>query len=91
MNALWWAIGLTGQLAFGSRFLVQWVASEKARKSIVPIHFWRLSIIGSALLLTYAIHIKDPIFILGQSAGILIYARNLALIQGDARKRKTSA
>jgi lipid-A-disaccharide synthase-like uncharacterized protein len=83
MNRVWIAIGLVGQLAFAARFLVQWLASERARRSVIPIQFWLLSIVGAVILLSYAIHIKDPVFILGQSAGMFIYARNLMLIRGE--------
>ena len=73
---------------FSARFLVQWLASERAGKSIVPLLFWYLSIAGSALLLAYAIHREDPVFILGQSVGIFIYTRNLYLIR---REKKAAA
>jgi lipid-A-disaccharide synthase-like uncharacterized protein len=84
MNALWMTIGFVGQGAFASRFLAQWLASEKAGRSVVPIHFWIFSIIGAALLLVYAIRLRDPVFIVGQSAGMFIYLRNLALIRKEA-------
>lgn len=77
---LWICFGFVGQLLFGSRFVVQWIASEKKQESIVPLAFWYLSIGGSAILLTYAIHRKDPVFILGQCTGIFIYLRNLSFI-----------
>ena len=73
-------LGLLGQACFFSRFLVQWVASEKNKRSVVPIAFWYLSLIGGALVLIYSIWRRDPIFILGQSVGLLVYARNLILI-----------
>ena len=76
----WVIIGFTGQLFFSLRFIVQWVASEKKRQSVVPIQFWYLSIIGSLLLLSYAIYRKDPVFILGQSFGFIVYLRNLYFI-----------
>ena len=77
----WWiAFGLLGQLVFTARFLVQWIASERKGRSVVPIHFWFLSLAGSIILLTYAIHRRDPVFILGQSVGSIIYIRNLMLI-----------
>ncbi len=72
-------------MMFSPRFLVQWLASERAGRSIVPLLFWYLSIAGSALLLAYAIHRKDPVFILGQSVGIFIYTRNLYLIRREKR------
>jgi lipid-A-disaccharide synthase-like uncharacterized protein len=79
---LWLTIGLVGQAAFAGRFLVQWIASERAKESVVPAAFWILSILGSLILLAYAIHRADPVFILGQSFGFLIYSRNLMLIRG---------
>jgi len=88
MNTLWLAIGLIGQGAFASRFLAQWVASERAGRSVIPTDFWFLSIVGAGLLLTYAIHLRDPVFILGQSAGMFIYLRNLTLIRREARARR---
>jgi lipid-A-disaccharide synthase-like uncharacterized protein len=82
MNSLnlWICFGFVGQLLFGSRFLIQWLASERKKESIIPLAFWYLSIGGSAILLSYAIHRKDPVFILGQCTGLLIYFRNLTLI-----------
>lgn len=77
---VWVAVGLGGQLMFSARFLVQWIASERARRSVIPRVFWWLSLAGGATLLSYAIYRADPVFILGQSMGFLIYARNLWLI-----------
>ena len=80
-NTIWLAIGLAGQALFSARFLVQWLVSEKRRESVIPVAFWYLSLAGSAVLLTYAIYRKDPVFILGQSMGSFIYLRNLWLIR----------
>ena len=78
----WWlAIGFAGQLAFSARFLVQWVGSERVGRSVVPVAFWWLSILGGLTLLSYATYRQDPVFILGQSMGLVIYARNLVLIR----------
>jgi lipid-A-disaccharide synthase-like uncharacterized protein len=88
MTTIWFGVGLLGQIVFGSRFVLQWLASERARRSIVPKHFWILSIVGSLFLLAYAIHRRDPIFILGQGAGLLIYARNMALLGGEGKLRE---
>ncbi len=85
---LWLAIGFGGQLAFSARFLVQWIVSEARRESVIPIPFWYLSLVGGSLLLLYAIHRRDPVFILGQGAGLIIYTRNLVLI---ARRRRRGA
>ena len=73
-------IGFLGQGIFASRFVIQWIYSEKKGESIIPIHFWYLSIFGGLALLTYAIFRKDPVIITGQLFGILIYTRNLILI-----------
>jgi lipid-A-disaccharide synthase-like uncharacterized protein len=80
MSKLWLAIGFGGQLLFTSRFLVQWIASERRRQSIVPTAFWWLSLGGASLLLAYAIWRRDPVFILGQAFGFIVYTRNLILI-----------
>lgn len=74
-------IGFIGQLFFSARFLVQWIATEKAKKSTIPFSFWIFSLLGSIALLTYAIYRKDPIFILGQLPNILIYSRNIYFIK----------
>ncbi len=79
-ETLWITLGLLGQALFFSRFLVQWIASERLKESVVPTAFWYFSLGGGAILLTYAIHRGDPVFILGQSTGILIYLRNLFFI-----------
>lgn len=74
-------IGLIGQGMFSMRFIVQWIASEKAGKSVMPFSFWVFSLLGSALLLFYAVYRKDPVFILGQAPNLLIYSRNIWLIK----------
>ena len=73
-------IGFLGQGIFASRFIIQWIYSEKKGESLIPISFWYLSILGGLSLLTYAIFRKDPVIISGQLFGILIYSRNLFLI-----------
>jgi lipid-A-disaccharide synthase-like uncharacterized protein len=83
---IWVMIGLCGQLLFTARFLVQWIASERVRRSVVPVMFWYFSISGGLVLLIYAIYRRDPVFMLGQGMGIVIYARNLWLIHAE-RKR----
>ncbi|MBY8975519.1 lipid-A-disaccharide synthase N-terminal domain-containing protein [Rhodobacteraceae bacterium NNCM2] len=77
---IWIMVGLGGQVLFMMRFLLQWMATEKARRSVIPISFWWFSIGGAAVLLSYAIYRQDPVFILGQSLGFFIYARNLWFI-----------
>ena len=77
----WWLVlGFGAQALFSARFLVQWIASERAGRSVMPLLFWYLSLSGSSLLLTYAIHRMDPVFIVGQGTGVAIYLRNLHLI-----------
>ena len=78
-------IGFVGQGLFASRFIVQWIYSEKKGASVIPLAFWYLSIFGGIGLLTYAIFRKDPVIILGQSFGIFIYLRNLILIYREKR------
>lgn len=86
MRSFWLAVGFLGQLLFTSRFLVQWVASERRRQSVVPTAFWYLSLGGATLLLAYAIWRRDPVFILGQAFGFLVYTRNLVLIGRRSRQ-----
>lgn len=76
----WLAVGFLGQACFFGRFLIQWIASERRRQSVVPVPFWYFSIVGGVILLAYAIHRQDPVFILGQATGLLVYARNLYFI-----------
>ena len=73
-------LGLLGQALFFSRFLMQWIASEKTGRSVVPLSFWYLSIGGGGLLLVYALWRKDPVIVLGQAVGLFVYVRNLMLI-----------
>ena len=77
----WLVFGLLGNAAFGARFLVQWVASERARESVVPLLYWYLSILGSLILLVYAIHLKNPVFTLAYLPNAFVYFRNIALIK----------
>ena len=76
----WLAVGFAGQALFSARFLMQWVYSERRKRSIIPVAFWYFSLAGGATLFIYALHIGDPVFILGQSMGVLIYTRNLYFI-----------
>jgi lipid-A-disaccharide synthase-like uncharacterized protein len=75
----WLVIGMTGQTIFSARFLLQWIYSEYKRQSAIPMIFWYASILGGATLLGYAIHKQDPVFIIGQTGGVLIYLRNLQM------------
>lgn len=90
-STLWLAIGFFGQAMFFTRFLVQWVASERSRRSVVPRAFWYFSISGGLVLLIYAIHQRDPVFILGQATGLFIYVRNIMLSQNPAAPSNTPA
>lgn len=79
-NFIWLLIGLLGQGIFSARFIVQWLVSEREKKSIIPVVFWHLSLLGGLTLLLYSIYKQDPVFIIGQATGVFIYARNLFLI-----------
>jgi len=78
---LWLILGFCAQLCFSLRFLIQWIVSEKKKRSVVPLSFWYFSIFGGIGLSIYAIHIKDPVFICGQIFGVIIYVRNLMLLK----------
>lgn len=84
---VWVMVGLAGQLLFTARFLVQWLASEREKRSVIPIAFWYLSLAGGVVLLSYALWRRDPVFVLGQSIGVLIYIRNLRLIHAERAHR----
>lgn len=82
----WWVmVGMVGQLSFSMRFIIQWISSERARKSVMPVAFWYFSLGGGIILLAYAIYRRDPVFILGQATGLFIYGRNLWLIHAPGR------
>lgn len=82
-NFLFLSIGFLGQIMFSMRFIIQWIYSERHRKSVIPTAFWYFSVAGSCLLLIYSIYRKDPVFILGQSAGLFIYLRNIYFIHKE--------
>jgi lipid-A-disaccharide synthase-like uncharacterized protein len=84
LPAGWYVLGFAGQILFGSRFLVQWLASERSRRVVIPIAFWYLSLLGGIALLTYSVHKRDPVFAVGQALGLFIYARNLVLKTREA-------
>ncbi|MFC7064525.1 lipid-A-disaccharide synthase N-terminal domain-containing protein [Brucella rhizosphaerae] len=86
----WIILGFIAQACFTMRFVVQWLASEKAKKSVMPVAFWFFSLFGGALLLIYAIQRKDPVFIAGQALGLIVYVRNLWLIANE-KKQVTAA
>ncbi len=81
----WLVLGFTAQFAFFMRFVVQWIASEREKRSVVPVQFWYFSLAGGLMLLAYSIYRRDPVFILGQSMGLVIYSRNLILIGRQER------
>ena len=83
---VWLIIGFIGQAFFFMRFVVQWIASERARKSIIPNAFWFFSIGGGIVLLIYAIYREDPVFIVGQATGLFIYLRNIVFIRREKRE-----
>lgn len=87
INYYWLTIGFIGQGIFSARFIVQWLVSEREKKSIIPVAFWYLSLFGGITLLLYSIYKRDPVFILGQSTGVFIYARNLYLIHRERSSR----
>ena len=82
-DQIWIGIGLFGQIIFGSRMLVQWIVSEREGRSIVPTAFWYISIAGGMVLLSYAVYRADPVFILGQAAGSVVYMRNIYFIHRE--------
>jgi lipid-A-disaccharide synthase-like uncharacterized protein len=90
-RVLWEAFGITFQAVFMARFLVQWIASERQKKSIIPVSFWYLSLVGSTGLLIYAIGIGSIAVMLGQMFGTVVYVRNLALIHHERRTTTTEA
>lgn len=86
INLDWWVgLGFLAQALFTARFVVQWIASERAGKSVIPFAFWLLSIGGGVLLLVYALYRKDPVFIAGQAFGVFVYLRNLYFIMRDRK------
>ncbi len=88
---IWLAVGLLGQGIFSARFIIQWLVSEKEKKSIIPVAFWYLSLVGGLTLLLYALYKRDPVFIIGQFSGIFIYSRNLFLIHRERSSRLARA
>ncbi len=83
----WVILGFVAQACFSMRFIIQWIASERAKRSVIPVAFWFFSLLGGGLLFVYAIHRQDPVFIAGQGMGLIIYMRNIWLI---ARERRSS-
>jgi len=88
----WWIVlGFAAQALFTMRFLVQWIASERAGRSVVPMAFWVFSIGGGVLLFVYALYRRDPVFILGQGLGVFIYLRNLYFVLRESRQTPSAA
>jgi lipid-A-disaccharide synthase-like uncharacterized protein len=87
---VWLGIGFAAQLMFSMRFIVQWIASERARRSIVPETFWYFSLVGGAMLFAYAIYRLDPVFMLGQGMGLVIYSRNIYFIRSHRRDERAA-
>ncbi len=88
IDLIWLAIGLVGQCLFMMRFIVQWIHSEKHQQSLIPDSFWYLSLSGGLIVLAYGFHREDPVIILGQLPGAVVYSRNLMLIR--QKKKSTS-
>lgn len=85
VDVAWLLVGLLGQTMFMMRFVVQWIHSERHQKSVIPVSFWYLSLIGGLTVLAYGIHRAEPVIILGQLPGTLVYTRNLMLIRRGSR------
>lgn len=84
---MWLIVGFAGQAMFSMRFIIQWIISEREKRSLIPLAFWYFSLAGSASLLVYSIHRRDPVFTLGQASGLFIYLRNLYLIYRERRQK----
>ncbi|MFA6164734.1 MAG: lipid-A-disaccharide synthase N-terminal domain-containing protein [Methylobacter sp.] len=87
-ETIWLVIGFLGQALFSARFLVQWIKSEREKKSVFPIAFWYFSIAGGVTLLAYAVYRNDPVFIVGQLTGLFIYFRNLYFVVYERKNLK---
>ncbi len=90
-NIFWLCVGFLGQALFSARFLIQWLKSEREKRSVIPMAFWYFSIAGGSTLLSYAIYRKDPVFIVGQAGGLFIYFRNLHFILRERRQKVPEA
>ena len=86
IDTVWLIIGFVGQAAFGLRFFIQWLNSERHGRSLIHIAFWYFSLVGGVILFSYALHRRDPVFILGQCTGVFIYSRNLHLVYRERRQ-----
>ena len=90
-EAMWLTFGFAGQACFFMRFFVQWISSERQKRSVIPKAFWYFSLAGATIILVYSIHRRDPVFIVGQSTGFIIYLRNLVLLAREEREKKAAA
>jgi len=90
ISTAWLIVGFVGQFVFFMRFLVQWIYSEIKRESLIPIAFWYFSIVGSLTLLSYALYRQDPVFVVGQVFGVVVYGRNLYLIRSKRRRERAA-
>ncbi len=88
-DLIWLGIGLVGQCLFMMRFIVQWIHSERHQQSLIPVSFWYLSLSGGLIVLAYGVHRADPVIILGQLPGTIVYTRNLMLLQRNAKREKS--
>ena len=88
---IWLAVGFAGQALFSMRFLIQWWASERRKRSVIPVAFWYFSLAGGMTLLCYAIYRQDPVFIAGQAGGLFVYSRNLYFIHRERRDKRRTA
>jgi lipid-A-disaccharide synthase-like uncharacterized protein len=90
-NFDWWVVlGFAAQLMFTMRFVVQWIETERQKKSVIPLAFWIFSIAGGLLLLVYALYRRDPVFIAGQAFGVFVYLRNLQFVLREQKKKAAS-
>lgn len=83
----WLIVGLFAQIMFSLRFILQWVSSEKEKRSVIPPAFWWFSLFGGLTLFAYGLHRREPVLILGQAMGVVIYARNIVLIHRSQREQ----
>jgi lipid-A-disaccharide synthase-like uncharacterized protein len=91
-NLDWWVVvGFAAQAFFTARFAVQWIASERAGRSVIPVAFWLLSLVGGVLLLIYALYRKDPVFIAGQCFGVFVYLRNVYFVVREQKAESAPA
>ncbi len=88
---VWLAFGFLGQALFSARFIVQWIASEREKRSVIPTVFWWFSLSGGLTLFVYALYRGDPVFILGQGAGLVVYVRNLYFVRREARQKQSES